>query len=109
MAVMVVAFEICAKGRCRMVRTVRAAAARRSGRTRGRARRDRRGNSRRSSYFSSQPFADVGVTNACRKEAEPEGQHGDVKHEMFLCIGSAAAADTAFRIVRVRPQVPPGA
>jgi hypothetical protein len=33
----------------------------------------------------SQPFAGVGVTDACHEEAEAERQHENVQHGMFLC------------------------
>jgi hypothetical protein len=32
------------------------------------------------------PFAGVGVTDGGREEAEAEGQHDDVQHEMLLCV-----------------------
>jgi hypothetical protein len=34
---------------------------------------------------NSQSFAGVGVANSRREEAEGEGQHGDVQHEVLLC------------------------
>jgi hypothetical protein len=34
---------------------------------------------------NSQAFAGIGVANPCREEAEAEGQHGDVQHEVLLC------------------------
>ena len=33
----------------------------------------------------SQPFAGIGVTNACHEKTEGERQHDDVQHGMFLC------------------------
>ena len=63
------------------IRTARAAAGRRSGKTAGLRRRDRQVNNRRSWLFSSKPFAGVGVTDAQHEEAEAEGQHDDVQHE----------------------------
>lgn len=32
-----------------------------------------------------QAFAGIGVTDACREQAEGERQHDDVEHGMFLC------------------------
>ena len=32
-----------------------------------------------------QPFAGIGVTNACHEKTEGERQHDDVQHGMFLC------------------------
>ena len=32
-----------------------------------------------------QPFAGIGVADACHEEAEGECQHDDVHHGMFLC------------------------
>jgi hypothetical protein len=34
---------------------------------------------------NSKPFAGVGVTYPRREEAEAEGQHDDIQHEMLLC------------------------
>jgi len=53
----------------------------------------------------SQPFADIGVAYARREEAEPEGQHGDVKHEMFLCFvsGTIDAALTHCQAQKCHP------
>src|ERR1700733_2741430 len=68
------------------VRTARAAAGRRSGKTAGRRRRWRRASNRRSWPFSSKPFAGVGVTDRQNEEAETQGQHEDVQHEMLLAV-----------------------
>jgi hypothetical protein len=35
--------------------------------------------------FSSKPFAGIGVAYSRHEEAEAEGQHDDVQHEVFLC------------------------
>jgi hypothetical protein len=32
----------------------------------------------------SKPLAGIGVANTRREEAEPEGQHDDIQHEMLL-------------------------
>ena len=32
------------------------------------------------------PFAGVGVTHRHREEAEAEGQHDDVQHQVLLCV-----------------------
>ena len=54
------------------------------------------------------PFAGVGVADAHREEAEPEGQHENVQHEMLLCGVTCGA-----RANRLSPlqggEVPPGA
>src|ERR1700675_3733178 len=84
------------------IRTARAAAARRSGKTAGLRRRDRRVHSRRSCSFSQQrvveradmfrgaktpqklkPFAGVGVAHRGCEEAEAKGHHEDVQHELL--------------------------
>ena len=39
----------------------------------------------------SKPFAGIGVTYACREEAEAERQHDDIKHEWLHCIASGEA------------------
>ena len=41
-------------------------------------------NNRRSWSFSLEPFAGVGVAYRHREEAQTEGQHDDVQHEMLL-------------------------
>jgi hypothetical protein len=35
---------------------------------------------------SSKPFAGIGVAYSRREEAEPQGQHDDVQHEVLLCV-----------------------
>ena len=67
------------------LRSARAAAARRSGRTAGPVRRDRRASNRRSWRAPLKPLTGIGVTDACHEEAEAERQHQDVQHGMFLC------------------------
>jgi hypothetical protein len=50
-----------------------------------------------------EPFAGVGVTHRRREEAEAEGQHDDVQHEMLLCavMMIRAARGTAFSLFLV--------
>src|SRR5712664_1447196 len=112
MTVMVVCLQVCA-GCGRWVRTARAGAARRSDKTAAPRRRWRRVNNRRSWLFSSKafsseacpgrdpgwvqvrvektqknlkPFAGVGVTYSHREEAEAEGQHEDIQHQVLLVV-----------------------
>src|SRR5712664_2012632 len=99
MAVMGYALWSCAGTVRDTVRTARAAAGRRSGKTAGLPRRWRRANNRRSWFCSSEafcakrvavlvkymrqnskPFASVGIANSRHEEAEAEGQHDDVPH-----------------------------
>ena len=109
------------------VRTARAAAGRRSGKTAGLRRRDRRANNRRSWLFSSRafsseavavrvketrqnskPFAGVGVTYSRHEEAEAQGQHDGVQHEVLLCVMISGTRETAFSPLS-GVEVPPGA
>jgi hypothetical protein len=62
----------------------RAAAGRRSSNTATRQRRARRVNNRKSYSFSSEAFAGMRITYRHQKEAQPEGQHDDIQHEMLL-------------------------
>ncbi len=95
---------------CDAVRTARAAAGRRSGKTAGRRRRWRRANNRRSWVCSSRAFsseairvkktrqtlksfAGVGVSHRHPEEAEAEGQHDDVQHEVLLCVVISGPAE----------------
>jgi hypothetical protein len=51
-------------------------------------------------------FAGVGVAYSRREEAEAEGQHDDVQHEMLLCavIRAGESNDVpAFVVVRCHP------
>jgi hypothetical protein len=41
-------------------------------------------NNRKSFSFSSEPFADMRITHSRQKEAQPEGQHDDIQHEVLL-------------------------
>ena len=61
-----------------------AAAGRRSSNTATRQRRARRVNNRKSFSFSSEAFAGMRITYRHQKEAQPEGQHDDIQHEMLL-------------------------
>src|SRR6266702_6263539 len=63
-----------------MIRTARAAPARRSGRSGDRATRRRQANNRKSWSAPSQPFAGVGVTYREGEEAEAQRQHQNVHH-----------------------------
>jgi hypothetical protein len=55
----------------------------------------------------SQPLAGVGVTDACREEAEAERQHDNIEHGMFLCVVNRATGSAAVRVLAA--EVPPGA
>src|ERR1700733_6963730 len=44
----------------------------------------------------SEPFAGVGVTHRRHEEAEAEGHHEDVQHELLLCGIICAARSMAF-------------
>ena len=55
-----------------------------------------------------EPFAGVGVTHRRHEEAEAEGQHDDVQHEMLLCAVICGARGIAFSLFP-RWEVPPGA
>ena len=57
-----------------------------------------------------EPFAGVGVTHRPREEAEAEGQHDDVQHEMLLyaVMMIRGARGTAFSLFP-SGDVPPGA
>jgi hypothetical protein len=44
------------------------------------------------------PFAGVGVTYSRYEEAETEGQHEGVQHEMLLCVVICGARGTAFSL-----------
>jgi hypothetical protein len=61
-----------------------AAAGRRSSKTASQQRRGRRVNNRKSFSFSSEPFAGMRITHRHQKEAQPEGQHDDIQHEVLL-------------------------
>src|ERR1700686_5644100 len=66
-------------------RIAQAAAGRRSSKTASRQRRRRRVNNRKSFSFSSEPFAGMRrITHGHQKEAQPEGQHDDIQHEVLL-------------------------
>ena len=57
--------------------------------------------------FSSEPFAGVGIADACGEEAEAKRQHDDVQHGMFLC---DVKRDPKVRQSRLLgTEVPPGA
>ena len=62
------------------LRSARAAAARRSGRTAGPMRRGRRVSNRRSWRAPLEPFASVGIADACDEKGQGKGQHENVQH-----------------------------
>jgi hypothetical protein len=62
-----------------------AAAGRRSSNAATRQRRTRRVNNRKSFSLSSEAFAGMRITYRHQKEAQPEGQHDDVQHEVPPC------------------------
>jgi hypothetical protein len=66
------------------VKIAQAAAGRRSSKTASQQRRGRRVNNRKSFSFSSEPFAGMRITHRHQKEAQPEGQHDDIQHEVLL-------------------------
>src|ERR1700733_1567921 len=109
------------------IRTVRAAAGRRSGKTAGPRTRDRRGRNRRSCSFSQrgfrarrtparatktrqklEPLASVGITYRCPEEAEAEGPPEDVQHELLLC-GIICGGQTDGGLLLPGREVPSGA
>jgi hypothetical protein len=51
---------------------------------------------------NSEPFAGVGVAHRCREEAEPEGQHDDIKHEVLLVTPASARNGWAFQGKRMQ-------
>src|SRR3979409_937469 len=46
---------------------------------------------------NSEPLAGIGVTHRRREEAETEGQHDDVQHEMLLVAPAATLSDWVFQ------------
>ena len=79
-----------------------AAAGRRSSNTATRQRRARRVNNRKSFSFSSEAFAGMRITYRHQKEAQPEGQHDDIQHEMLLVALVSGRDGCAFRERRLR-------
>src|SRR3984893_10816046 len=67
-----------------VVKIAQAAAVRRGSNTASRQRRRRRAYSRKAFSFTSEAFADVRITHRHQKEAQPEGQHDDIQHEVLL-------------------------
>ena len=61
-----------------------AAVGRRSSNTATRQRRTLRVNNRKSFSFSSEAFAGMPITDRHQKEAQPEGHHDDIQHEVLL-------------------------
>src|ERR1700730_11954143 len=76
------------------IKTAQAAAGRTSRNTASRQRRGRRVNNRKSFSSSSEAFAGVRITHRHQKEAQPEGQHDDIQHEVLLVavVSGATAA-----------------
>src|SRR6185436_18157296 len=89
------------------LRNALAAAARRSGRTAGRAKRDRRVNNRRSWPAPLETFTGVGVTYACHEETEGERQHDNVEHGKVPVHRGPRTEWTVFAFCQT--EVPPGA
>jgi hypothetical protein len=54
------------------------------------------------------PFAGVGVTHRHDEEAEAEGQHDDIQHEVLLCVVICGGLEMAFSPLS-RIEVPPAA
>ena len=79
-----------------------AAAGRRSSNIATRQRRARRVNNRKSFSFSSEAFAGMRITYRHQKEAQPEGQHDDIQHEMLLVALVSGRDGCAFREGRLR-------
>jgi hypothetical protein len=63
---------------------------------------------RKKARETSESFAGVGVTNSRREEAEGEGQHGDVQHEVLLCDVSLWGRGKTPFLPLSRSEVPPG-
>jgi hypothetical protein len=79
-----------------------AAAGRRSSNTATRQRRTRRVNNRKSFSFSSEAFAGMRITYRHQKEAQPEGQHDDIQHEVLPVAIVSRRDDCAFWERRLR-------
>ena len=54
-------------------------------------------NNRKSFSFSSEAFAGVRITHRHQKEAQPEGQHDDIQHEVLLVAVVSGRDGCAFR------------
>jgi hypothetical protein len=59
-------------------------------------------NNRKSFSFSSEAFAGVRITHRHQKEAQPEGQHDDIQHEVLLVALVSGRDGCAFRERRLR-------
>ena len=59
-------------------------------------------NSRKSFSFSSEAFAGMRITHRHQKEAQPEGQHDDIQHEVLLVAVVSGSDGCAFRERRLR-------
>jgi hypothetical protein len=83
-------------------RIAQAAAGRRSSNTASRQRRGRQVNNRKPFSFSSEAFAGVRIANRHQKEAQPEGQHDDIQHEVLLVAPVSGRDGCAFLEGRLR-------
>jgi hypothetical protein len=79
------------------VKNAQVVAGRRSSNTASRQRRKRRVNNRKSFSFSSEAFASVRITHRHQKEAQPEGQHDDIQHEVLLVAVVSGRDGCSFR------------
>jgi hypothetical protein len=80
-----------------------AAAARRARNTASRQRRLRRVNNRKSFLFSSEEaIAGMRIAHRHQKEAQPEGQHDDIQHEVLLVALVSGRDGCTFRERRLR-------
>jgi hypothetical protein len=59
-------------------------------------------NNRKSFSFSSEPFAGVRITHRHQKEAQPEGQHDGIQHDVLLLALVSGRDRCAFRERRLR-------
>src|SRR3979411_1337067 len=85
------------------VKIAQAAAGRRARNTASRQRRLQRVNNRTSFLFSSEEaIAGVRITHRHQKEAQPEGQHDDIQHEVLLVALVSGCDGCAFRERRLR-------
>ena len=77
--------ETKSKGSSFGAKIAQAAAGRKARNTANRQRRLRRVNNRKSFLFSSEEaIAGMRITHRHQKEAQPEGQHDDIQHEVLL-------------------------
>jgi hypothetical protein len=84
------------------VKIAQAAAVRRVSNTASRQRRGRQANNRKPFSFSSKAFTGVRITHRHQKEAQPEGQHDDIQHEVLPVALVSGRDGCAFREGRLR-------